>query len=124
MTGSSDRKTAHKAKAIAYLSWQLDNSRIKNRDGECMKAYKVTSLGHEISIVVLAETPNQAKIKGMWSEWFGGEEYISMRATREKWADNLNNLDFCSNAELYNANGWYCNSSDMCNNKCVFKEDE
>lgn len=90
------------------------------------KAYKVTSKFCEVTIVVYAESRNEAKVLGLTDEWFEDEEYIEIEAKRERWADkhkpkDSDKLDFCSNSKLFYDNGYYCINSDTCNDVCIMK---
>lgn len=73
-----------------------------------IKAYVVTeSVSWEASVLVFAETANQAKSAAKAHDIMDGFDYVDMRAKRAEWADGHENDSENELIRLQIRNGWW-----------------
>lgn len=73
-----------------------------------LKAYVVSDRNdYDPSVLVFAESANKAKSKGKCREELDGIEYVSLRATRAKYADGYENATDRELMILNIQNGWW-----------------
>lgn len=93
-----------------------------------MKAYKATDNVCEYSLIVFADTANQAKAVAWPTDEFYETEYIDLRVKRAPEFDGLehlgNPLPICGNAQIWKDRGWYCVNDGYCIEDCCLIESE